>query len=98
MTAKQQENYLLWRMGALSPHAAIAYASTDFVRGGALPWYLITDQATYGPEGSEDDPNVYYVLFMDPERSRTVTVAGVTTLIQGIVAAEKHWENRQSIC
>ncbi|MCY4415647.1 MAG: hypothetical protein OXE87_04980 [Chloroflexi bacterium] len=95
MTTNQQENYLLWRLGGLSQYAAMAYTSTDFVAGGALPRYFITDQATFGPEGSEDDRNVYYVLFREPGNSSAVTVAGVQTLIAGIREAEKHWKNHQ---
>ena len=74
----------------------MAYSSRDFVKGGAVPLYLVIDKvidkATYGPEGSEDDPSVYWVTFLPPGQEESSPLGEVATLAEGIRIAEQHWE------
>ena len=94
MTTEQHADYLLWQFESPSRHAAVAYSANDFLQGEEVPWYFIVDQATFGPEGSEDDADVYQVWYRDETNpnNRVPVIAGVTTLISGIREALKHWE------
>ncbi len=90
-----EDTYLLWRLHAPDKYSAVAYLSSDFVLGGALPKYLILDKANFGPEGSENDDSSFYVQRFPEGGGASQNLEGVNTLMEGIRIAEAHWASLQ---
>ena len=85
------DDYLLWRLHIPGKYGAVAYVSSDYVRGGAVPQYTITDKASYGYDGVEDHAGVYWVSGPLDEEHRLIPLGDVDTLMEGIRLAETNW-------
>ena len=93
-TDEQADTYLLWRLQIPSKYSAVAYLSSEFVLGGAVPRYLIFDKATYGPEGIEDVESSFYVQFFPEVDGTSEHIGDVNKLMEGIRMAESHWASQ----
>ena len=91
----EETTYLLWRLHTPDKYSAVAYLSSDFVLGRALPKYLILDKANFGPEGSENDDSSFYVHRLPEGKGESQHLGGVNTLMEGIRKTEAHWTSQQ---
>ena len=58
---KQDIDNLLWRLHIPNRYSAVAYLSSEFIGGRAVPICVVLDKATYGLEGVEDEEGSFWV-------------------------------------
>ena len=90
-STKLGDTYLLWRLHIPSKYSAVAYLSSEFIFGSAIPRYVILDKATYGPEGSEDEASSFYVQYLSNSNEVYESIGASSTLMEGVHIAETHW-------